>query len=214
MISFKGKIVTIAMASFTIGAVVGATVVYFRDKKKSGSNLEAVKEQPEQSSEEEVKVDKVEKAREIVSYNDVISDLQYRDQHDEDMTADPLTEAEQEILDDYLINQEHKAFKERNWGKIEEISREDFENFLYQTGGRFEDWEGEDLYFFQDEQSVTDSIGTLLTAEKVAQNLGDTLDISNFRKDSREHLYVACYDVETIFDIKKVVSQTRDEFFE
>lgn len=214
MISFKGKIVTIAVASFTIGAVVGATAVYFRDKKKSGSNVEAVKEQPEQSSEEEVKVDKVEKAREIVSYNDVISDLQYRDQHDEDMTADPLTEAEQEILDDYLINQEHKVFKERNWGKIEEISREDFENFLYQTGGRFEDWEGEDLYFFQDEQSVTDSIGTLLTAEKVAQNLGDTLDISNFRKDSREHLYVACYDVETIFDIKKVVSQTRDEFFE
>ena len=202
-------VVGVGAAGFALGFATGATLLYFLGKKKSEQiHIEANAPEPEQV------LEAVEESRgeAIENYNELVSDLQYRDQHEEDMAADPLTEEEQAILDDYLISKERKEFKERNWGKIEEIPRAEFENFLYQAGGKFEDWEGEDLYFFQDEQAVTDSIGSLLTAERVAQNLGDTLDASGFRNDSREHLYVACYDVETIFDIRKVL-QTRDEFF-
>lgn len=205
-------VVGVGAAGFALGFATGATLLYFLGKKKSKEVSEESAVQPEAETVVEQDLEEESRGEAIENYNELVSDLQYRDQHEEDMAADPLTEEEQAILDDYLISKERKEFKERNWGKIEEIPRAEFENFLYQAGGKFEDWEVEDLYFFQDEQAVTDSIGSLLTAERVAQNLGDTLDASGFRNDSREHLYVACYDVETIFDIRKVL-QTRDEFF-
>lgn len=210
------KLIGAGLIGFGLGLATGTLVLYFLNKKKEKNVTEndiseEATESVEEQEQEPVPVE--EKVKEMSSYNELISDLQYRDQHDEDMTADPLTEEEQEILDDYLISQERKEFKERNWGKIEEISAQEFDDFLYENGSKFDGWEGEDLYFFQDEQSITDSIGSLLTAAQVAQNIGDCLDVSDFRNDSREHLYVACYDVETIFDIRKIVSKTRDEFF-
>lgn len=214
----SNKVVVAGLLGFGLGLATGAAVLYFYGKKKEKSevvepvnNVEEITEEPKVDSPEE---DKYEAVKEVSNYNELISDLQYRDQHDDDMAADPLTEEEQEILDDFLVSAERKEFKQRNWGKVEEISQQDFDEFLYQTGNKFEDWEGEDLYFFQDESYVTDAMGSVLTAERVAQNLGDLIDSTGFRNDtSREHLYIACYDVETIFDIRKVVSQTRDEFF-
>lgn len=212
------KTIGLIAIPFGLGVVAGVVLVKALGKKKEATTPESRITEPEEApSEEEVKdtsdEDLLDKVDKINAYDSLISDLQYRDQNPDDLSADPLTEEESEELNNYLINKEHEIFKQKNWGKVVEITPEQFQGFLYSTSTEFEDFVGEDLLFFPKEDTVTDDAGRPLTVETVSLNLGDLLDSTGFREDeSRDHLYVASYDVMTIFDVRKVVDKPRREY--
>lgn len=188
---------------FSVGVAIGAFIGIAYKKKKSVS---------ESVDEPDVIVEKEEEdlsnpLAEKVAYSDVIHDLEYRSNSEDE----EITDEEQGELENYYDNNAADEYRKENFGKIEIISRKEWEKHLYQEFSDVE-YEPADLYYFPDTDWLTDEFGGVLDPQE--KYVGNCLTKFDFKGNDDEELYVRNHPSETDFAIHKIIGQSRDEYFE
>lgn len=185
-----------AVCGFAIGAMVGK-----KHRETGASETEEITEETSEDSES------ISNITDEELYSEKIHDLEYRSKSDD--PEEPLSDEEEEVLFDAEKNESVKEYKKENYGKIEPLTREEWEKHLYQDVSDG-DYSADDLYYFPDGDFITDDRGGILTPTE--KYVGDVLDKFRFRTNDDEELYLRNHPMETDFAIHKV-HQSRDEYF-
>ncbi len=188
---------------FSVGVAIGTFIGITYKKKKSVS---------ESVDESDVIVEKEEEdlsnpLSEKVAYSDVIHDLEYRSNSEDE----EITDEEQGELENYYDNNAADEYRKENFGKIEIISRKEWEKHLYQEFSDVE-YDPADLYYFPDTDWLTDEFGGVLDPQE--KYTGNCLTKYDFKGNDEEEMYVRNHPSETDFAIHKIIGQSRDEYFE
>ena len=119
---------------------------------------EVIENEPQKIPEEEIPVENevVEKAIEAIDYDERVKDLEYRNNSGNPDEA--LNDEEMEELENARINEDVKEYKKENFGKIEALTREEWQQHLYQDFSDVE-YSADDLYYFPEEDYITDEFG-------------------------------------------------------
>ena len=189
-----------AVCGFAIGAMVGK-----KHRETVASGTGELTEETSETSESENDLYYFPDDDEL--YSDKIRDLEYRSESDD--PEEFLSDEEEEVLFDAKENESVKEYKKENYGKIEPLTREEWEKHLYQEASDA-DYSADDLYYFPDGDFLTDDRGGIL--KPTEKYVGDVLDKFRFRTNDDEELYLRNHPMETDFAIHKV-HQSRDEYF-
>ena len=198
------KEIIFAAAALAVGIAGGFFLGITYSKKKTVS--ETV-EEPKEENTENVEEDLSDPLAEKVAYSDAIRDLEYRSSSDEEEISDE----EVGELENYHDNQAADEYRKENLGKIEIISRKEWEKHLYQEFSDI-DYSADDLYYFPDTDWLTDEFGGVLEPQE--KYAGNCLIKFDFKGNDEEELYVRNHPMETDFSIHKIIGQSRDEYFE
>ncbi len=198
------KEIIFAAAALAVGIAGGFFLGITYSKKKTVS--ETV-EEPKEENTENVEEDLSDPLAEKVAYSDAIRDLEYRSNSDEE----EITDEEQGELENYYDNNAADEYRKENLGKIEIISRKEWEKHLYQEFSDVE-YEPADLYYFPDTDWLTDEFGGVLDPQE--KYVGNCLTKFDFKGNDDEEIYVRNHPSETDFAIHKIIGQSRDEYFE
>ena len=184
---------------------------------KLSNKEESVKEEPEEVTENESQEipeeeipsenEVVEEAIEAIDYDERVKDLEYRNNSGDPDEA--LDDEEMEELENARINEDVKEYKKS--GVIELMSKKDFEDRHFK-GFNDVDYSGDDLYYFPDEDFITDEFGGILTP--MEKYVGDCLNKYGFKSNDAPELYLTNHSMETDFIVHKVKDLSRDEYFD
>lgn len=203
----KKEYVYISLAA-AIGVAIGFAGGILLSKKKANvvkeeSTTESKEEIPEEVEPEDNSVPVNYQKR--IDYSDRIRDLEYKSEEND------ISDEEMGELENYHDNAAAEEYRKENFGKIEVITRKEWEKHLYQEFSDVE-YDPADLYYFPDTDWLTDEFGGIL--EPTEKYIGNAFDKYNFRTNTDEEIYVRNHPMETDFAIHKIVGQTRDEYFE
>ena len=200
----KKEVIYISIAAITAvcGFALGFMVGRKKNEKVTETNDEIVTDSEEMDGDSYKEV-----AYETELYSDKIHDLEYRSTSDD--PDDALTEEEEAELINHQDDEAVKDYKKENYGKIEPLTRSEWEKHLYQEALDV-DYSADDLYYFPDGDYITDDRGGILTPTE--KYVGDVLDRFRFRTNDDDELYLRNHPMETDFAIHKI-RQSRDEYF-
>lgn len=198
----KKEVIYISIAA--IAAVCGFAIGTMVGKKHHETIASGTGELTEETSETS---ESVNDTNDEELYSDKIRDLEYRSESED--PEESLSDEEEEVLFDAKENESVKEYKKENYGKIEPLTREEWEKHLYQEVSDA-DYSADDLYYFPDGDFLTDDRGGIL--KPTEKYVGDVLDKFRFRTNDDEELYLRNHPMETDFAIHKV-HQSRDEYF-
>lgn len=182
---------------------------------KLSNKKESVNEDPEEVTgnesekipEEEIPSENevVEEAIEAIDYDERVKDLEYRNNSGDPDEA--LDDEEMEELENARINEGVKA----NAGKIALMEKDDFMN-RHEKGFNDVDHDYRDIYYFVDEDYITDEFGGILSP--MEKYVGNTLDRFGFKENDEQVVYVENYPMEMDFIVTKISGRSRDEYFD
>lgn len=190
-------------AAALVGVAVGIAIGIFAYKKKEAST--EVPSEPEKESEESETEEAENDFDGKELYFDRIRDLEYKSE------AEDISYEEEGELENYHDNAAAEEYRKENYGKIEILTRKEWEKHLYQEFSDVE-YSADDLYYFPDTDWLTDEFGGVLEPQE--KYTGDCLTKFNFKGNDEEELYVRNHPYETDFAIHKIIGQSRDEYFE
>ena len=205
--------ISITTAVGLLSFAAGFVLCKLSNKEKS------VNEEPEEVTENESQEipeeeipsenDVVEEAIEAIDYDERVKDLEYRNNSGDPDEA--LDDEEMEELENARINEDVKEYKKENYGKIEALTREEWQQHLYQDFSDVE-YSADDLYYFPEEDYITDEFGGIL--EPTEKYCGNILDRLGFKTNDDEEIYIRNHSMETDFAVHKIRHLTRDEYFD
>ena len=193
----------VGLCGFAVGFLLGK----LSTKKPEVKEVENESENNPEDETPESKPEVVEEAIEAIDYDERVKDLEYRSQSDD--PEDALDPEEEEELENARINEEVKAYKKS--GAIELMSKKDFEDRHFK-GFNDVDYSGDELYYFPDEDFITDEFGGILTP--MEKYVGDCLNKHGFKSNDDPELYLTNHPMETDFIVHKVKDLSRDEYFD
>ena len=196
------SILAVGLFGFAAGFLIGRL-----NKPEENEEPEELKE-PE-TREEETPEEKpvVEEAIEAIDYDERLKDLEYRSQSDD--PEDALDPEEEEELESATIAKEVESYKKE--GAIKIISKKTFDD-RHIKGFNDVDYSGDEIYYFPDEDFITDEFGGILTP--MEKYVGDCLDEHDFKTNDDTELYLTNHPMETDFIVHKVKDLSRDEYFD
>lgn len=193
------KLLIFTVSSFVVGAAIGGTIGFFLGKKKSADNSNEVEENIDISSEDEADT-KEEHAEDIKTYSDLIDDLEYRSNNDEE----EFTEEDNEELDSHRHAEELRIYKENRSNTVEEITEDMYYSDSDETGDLILGYEPEDLYYFENQNVLVSDLGEL--KYPIEHFVGDILDESD-----KDKYYIRNHVEEMNYRVMKRDSSERVE---
>ena len=213
----KKNIIFCAIA-FAAGVVTGTTgtiiVKHVQGKKekkpartapllKKDLKKNETPETPVQETKEEPASEAQVLARENEIAQEIIHDEGYAAENEHPEDDDPDEEKYRTLL---KAKEQRETYVNAHKGKIEMMREEEWD-----TDFPEEDYSHQELWYFPDEDVLTDEDGNLV--EPIVDYVGNIFDKTNFKNNDWERIYIRNHPKEEDYYIHKETTMSREDFF-